>query len=164
MPSTLTPEPLELTSGAFEPGESIPMRHACHGENLSPPLTWNNPPDGTESFALVMDDPDAVDVVGYVWDHWLLYNIPPDLRALPEGVPPDPELTDGSLQGENSAGELGYGGPCPPSGQRHEYVFRLYALDTMLNLETGETKDAILKAIEGHVLAEAELVGAYTSP
>jgi len=156
--------PFELTSGAFEAEQPIPVRHACHGENLSPPLAWNQPPPGTESFVLVMEDPDAVGVVGFVWDHWLLFNVAADVRALSEGIPQDAELPDGSRQGQNSFNQLGYGGPCPPSGQTHGYVFTLYAVDTILELEGGAGKDEILGAIEGHILAQAQLVGLYTSP
>jgi hypothetical protein len=113
---------------------------------------------------LVMDDPDAVDVVGFVWDHWLLFNLPADVLALSEGVPRDAELPEGSRQGRNSSDQLGYGGPCPPSGETHSYVFTLYAVDTFLEFEEGVGKEDILRAIEGHVLAQAELVGLYTSP
>lgn len=163
-PPVSIPTQFELTSSAFEPDQPIPVRHACHGENLSPPLDWTQPPPGTQSLVLIMDDPDAVDVVGYVWDHWLLYNTPADVSSLAEGRPLDAELEDGSLQGQNSFKRLGYGGPCPPGGQTHAYVFTLYALDTILALEPGATKEQILEAIEGHVLAKSELVGTYTSP
>ncbi len=111
-----------------------------------------------------MDDPDAVDVVGYVYDHWLLFNLPAEVDALPEGVPQEPELPDGSLHGENSRKQTGYAGPCPPGGQTHRYVFTLYAVDTMLDLDAGATKDQIEAALEGHILAETELIGSYTSP
>jgi Raf kinase inhibitor-like YbhB/YbcL family protein len=154
----------QLTSPAFEDGGTIPVRHACHGEDRSPPLAWTEPPTGTQSFALLMDDPDAVDVVGFVWDHWVLYNLPPETRSLPEGLPPNPELPDGSRQGETSFRRIGYGGPCPPSGQTHAYGFRLYALDTHLALEPGATKDQVLEAMQGYVLDQAELIGRYTSP
>jgi Raf kinase inhibitor-like YbhB/YbcL family protein len=113
---------------------------------------------------LVMDDPDAVDVVGFIWDHWLLFNIPPDTLSLPEGLPADPELADGSRHGLNSFDEIGYGGPCPPGGQTHTYVFRLHALDISLDLEAGTRKADILVSIQGHILAQAELAGTYTSP
>lgn len=156
--------PLELTSSAFEAGQTIPTRHACHGENLSPPLAWSEPPAGTASFALVMDDPDAVPVAGFVWDHWVLFNIPSETLSLAEGIPGEATLTDGSRQGQNSSNRLGYGGPCPPGGQRHNYVFKLYAVDTSLDLEPGASKAEILQAMEGHILDQAELVGAYTSP
>ena len=105
-----------------------------------------------------------VPVAGFVWDHWLLFNIPADVRNLPEGVPGDGEFPDGSRHGKNSFNRLGYGGPCPPSGQTHQYKFTLYAIDTVLDLEPGATKDQLLFAIEGHILEEAQLVGVYTSP
>jgi len=156
--------PFELNSSAFQADQSIPVRHACHGEDLSPDLAWRQPPAGTQSFVLVMDDPDAVNVAGFVWDHWLLFNIPAETLSLPEGLPPDAELPDGSLHGQNSFKRAGYGGPCPPGGQTHHYVFTIYALDTLLALESGASKDEILAAIDGHVLGQAELVGRYTSP
>lgn len=160
----LQASPLELSSAAFEHKGPIPVRHACHGENLSPPLAWNQPPPGTVSYALIMDDPDAVPVAGFVWDHWLLFNLPAQVTSLAEGVPQEGELADGSRQGENSSNRLGYAGPCPPGGQTHGYVFRLYALDTTLDLPAGASKEEILQAMEGHILAQAELVGMYTAP
>ena len=163
-PPTQPPAPLALSSSAFQADQHIPVRHACHGENLSPPLAWTQPPPGTQSFALVMDDPDAVAVAGYVWDHWLLFNIPADVLSLPEGLPRDGELPDGSRQGMNSNNALGYGGPCPPGGQTHGYVFTLYALDTLLELNAGASKGQILEALDGHILDQAVLVGRYTSP
>ena len=111
-----------------------------------------------------MDDPDAVSVAGFVWDHWVLFNLPADIFSLPEGVPPDAELPDGSRHGQNSFKRLGYGGPCPPSGQTHHYVFTLYALDTQLELGAGASKDEILEGLDGHVLTQTQLVGLYTSP
>lgn len=157
-------KPFELTSTAFEANTFIPDRYACHGEKLSPPLAWSNPPPGTQSFVLVMDDPDAVGVVGFVWNHWLLFNLPADTLSLSEGVPPEVELPDGSRQGLNSSNQPGYGAPCPPSGQTHGYVITLYAVDTLLEIKPQAKKDAILQAIEGHILAQAQLVGRYPSP
>jgi Raf kinase inhibitor-like YbhB/YbcL family protein len=153
-----------LCCSSFNQDQPIPVRHTCHGEDLSPPLSWDNPPPGTQSFTLLMDDPDAVEVAGFVWDHWLLFNIPPEARSLPEGLPTDAHLSDGSRHGKNSFSELGYRGPCPPSGQTHRYVFRLYALDTLLDLDSGASKDQILEAMDEHVLARAQLDGLYTSP
>jgi Raf kinase inhibitor-like YbhB/YbcL family protein len=147
---------LQLTSNAFASGEPIPARYTCQGDDISPPVRWSNPPPGTETFVLFMDDPDGGD-----WVHWSLYNLPGTTASLSEAVPPDPELPDGSRQGQNSWGKLGYGGPCPPSGT-HQYVFRLYALDTLLDLEAGATKEALFKAVEGHVLAQTEIVGLYS--
>ena len=149
--------PFVLTSTAFAEGESIPRKYTCDGENISPPLQWRDVPEGTRSFALVADDPDAP---GGTWDHWLLYNLPAEARSLPEGVPPDAELSDSSRHGQNSWPQLGYGGPCPPSGT-HRYFFKLYALDTVLELDAGANKERLSQAMEGHVLAEAELMGTY---
>lgn len=148
----------ELTSSAFQPGGEIPRKHTCDGADVSPALAWSDPPAGTASFALVCDDPDAP---AGTWVHWVLYEVPASSRQLPEGVPPEPILKDGSRQGTNDFRKTGYGGPCPPRGSRHRYFFRLYALDTMLGLAPGKTKAALLKAMEGHVKGEAELVGRY---
>jgi hypothetical protein len=150
---------LELTSEAFGPQEAIPQRFTCDGEDISPPLSWSAPPDATRSFVLIMDDPDAP--MG-TWVHWVLFNVPSDERALPENVPAEEQLSDGSLHGKNSWGRSDYGGPCPPSGSTHRYVFKLYALDTQLDLEAGATKKQVLDAIDGHVLGYGELVGTYS--
>ena len=147
-----------LTSTAFEHENAIPVTHTCDGEDISPPLTWSDPPAGTTAFALIMDDPDAP---GGTWVHWVLYNLPAEARSLPPGVPTDAERSDGSRHGRNSWRRLGYGGPCPPGGT-HRYYFKLYALDTLLDLPTGATKDELLQAMEGHILAQAILMGTYT--
>ena len=149
----------ELTSSAFQAGGTIPRPHTCDGTDASPALTWSDPPPGTASFALVCDDPDAP--VG-TWVHWVLYELPPSARQLPEGVPTEPLLKDGSRQGTNDFKRTGYGGPCPPPGKPHRYFFRLYALDTSLRLAPGKTKAELLKAMEGHVKGQAELVGRYS--
>ncbi len=149
--------PFELTSSAFAHEAPIPVKYSCDGENISLPLAWIDPPEGTQSFALINDDPDAP--VG-VWIHWVLYNIPGDTRGLNEAVPAQGELGDGSQHGENSWGRWDYGGPCPPSGT-HRYFFKLYALDTVLELGAGADKETLLEAIEGHILAEAELMGTF---
>ena len=148
----------ELTSTAFAPGEPIPQKYTCDGEDISPPLQWSELPQGTQSLALICDDPDAP--VG-TWVHWVLYNLPAEARALPEAIPPDAELPDGSRHGQNSWRRLDYGGPCPPSGT-HRYFFKLYALDTVLDLKAGASKKQVLKAMEGHILAQAELMGVYS--
>ena len=150
--------PFELTSTAFAPGEPIPQKYTCDGEDISPPLQWSDPPQGTQSFALIADDPDAP--LG-TWVHWVLYNLPAETRALPEAVPPQAELPDGSRHGQNSWRRLDYGGPCPPSGT-HRYFFKLYALDTVLDLKAGANKKQVLKAMEGHILAQTELMGVYS--
>jgi Raf kinase inhibitor-like YbhB/YbcL family protein len=148
----------KLTSTTFDEGDPIPKEFSCDGEDISPPLQWTNPPEGTMSFALIADDPDAP--VG-TWVHWVLYNVPADARSLPAAFPLDAEFPDGSRSGENSWGRLGYGGPCPPGGT-HRYFFKLYALDLMLDLAAGATKEQLLNAMEGHILAESELMGTYT--
>lgn len=148
----------ELTSTAFAQGDPIPAKYTCDGQDISPPLGWSDPPEGTRSFALINDDPDAP--VG-TWDHWVLYNLPSEARSLPEAVSSDAELPDGSRNGQNSWRRLGYGGPCPPSGT-HRYFFKLYALDTALGLDPGAGKQQVLTAMEGHILGQAELMGVYS--
>ncbi len=148
---------LQLSSPAFKMGETIPKVYTCDGEDRSVPLSWTEPPAGTRSFALIADDPDAP--MG-TWVHWVLYNIPASTRSLPEGISAAATLPDGSLHGKNSWQRLGYGGPCPPRGT-HRYFFKLYALDTVLTLRAGATKEELLKAIAGHILAQAELMGVY---
>ncbi|MDA2933605.1 YbhB/YbcL family Raf kinase inhibitor-like protein [Acidobacteria bacterium AH-259-D05] len=149
--------PFQLTSTSFNAGEHIPRKYSCDGEDVSPPLTWSDAPKGTESLALIVDDPDAP--VG-TWVHWVLYNLPAKIHALPEGISPDAELADGGRHGTNSWGRLGYGGPCPPGGT-HRYFFKLYALDMVLDLAVGSDKEQLLKAMEGHTLAQTELMGRY---
>ncbi|HYR95450.1 MAG TPA: YbhB/YbcL family Raf kinase inhibitor-like protein [Candidatus Binatus sp.] len=148
----------EITSTAFGQGESIPRKHTCDGEDVSPPLAWKDPPPATKSFALICDDPDAP---SRTWVHWVLYGVPPTTHALPEGVKPSPTLEDGSRQGRNDFGKTGYGGPCPPRGGPHRYFFRLYAVDRPIDLPPAATKADVLKAIEGHTLGQAELMGRY---
>ena len=144
-----------LMSSAFLQDDPIPATYSCDGENISPRLTWTHPPDGTVSFALIFDDPDAP--VG-TWVHWVLFNIPAEARLLPEDVGPDPTL---GVHGSNSWNSIGYGGPCPPSGE-HRYFFKLYALDRILDLEVGANKEQVLQAMEGHILAQSELMGTYS--
>jgi len=146
---------LLLTSTAFNNGESIPGRFTCVGENISPPLQWNEPPAGTRSLALIMDDPDAP---SGDWVHWVILHISAETRSLAENLKPD---SSSIIFGENSAGESVYGGPCPPSGTHH-YVFRLYALDIVLPLDTSANKSQVLNAMDGHVLAFGELIGLFT--
>ena len=148
----------ELKSSAFKAGETIPRKHTCDGQDLSPPLAWTEPPPGTRSFALVCDDPDAP---AGTWVHWVLYGVPSSASSLPEGVRPAPVLDDGSRQGTNDFRRTGYGGPRPPRGAPHRYSFRLYALDVVLALAPGATKAALMKAVEGHTLGQAELMGRY---
>ncbi|MCS6318368.1 MAG: YbhB/YbcL family Raf kinase inhibitor-like protein [Nitrospira sp.] len=150
--------PFELTCSAFKDGEPIPKRHTCEGEDLSPPLRWNHPPAGTRSFVLIVDDPDAP---GHIWVHWVLYNIPLDLRGLAEGIPPQETLPNEARQGLNDSQEIGYGGPCPPPGKPHRYYFKLYALDVELALKSRATKAHVVDAMKGHVLAETYLMGQF---
>ncbi len=149
---------LSLTSTAFTEGGTIPRDHTCDGADRSPPLSWSGVPAGTAVFALICDDPDAP--VG-TWDHWVIWDIPGDLTGLPEGVAPLDTLPDGARQGRNGWGTNGYRGPCPPRGKPHRYFFRLYALDASPGLRAGATKGQLLHAMEGHILAEAELMGRY---
>ncbi len=149
-----------ITSSAFAEGAEIPINYTCDGQNFSPPLDWNQVPAGTVSFALIMDDPDAG---GYT--HWVIFNLPPDTRGLPEAVPKDEELASGALQGKIGSGGIGYPigyfGPCPPKGSPHHYCFILYALDTSLGLDAGASKGQVLQAMEGHILAQSQLIGIY---
>ncbi len=149
---------IQLTSPAFEHGEMIPDRYTCNGQDISPALNWAGVPEGAGSLALICDDPDAP--MG-IWVHWVIYNIPAKTKGLPEDVSASKAtLKNGAIQGTNSWGRIGYGGPCPPSGT-HRYFFRLYAVDTSLDLKPGATKAQLLKAMEGHILAECELMGRY---
>lgn len=149
---------LKLESQAFKQEAFIPSQHTCEGKDVSPFLSWSGTPAGTKSLALIMDDPDAP--VG-TWVHWVLYNIPADTSSLSEGVPTQETLPNGAKQGVNDFRKTGYGGPCPPPGAPHRYFFKLYALDTELNLPAGSTKQTLLKAMTNHVLAETHLMGKY---
>ena len=149
---------LTVLSSAFQEGDKIPAKYTCEGQDVSPPLAWSEPPAGTRSLALIVDDPDAP---GGVFTHWLLFNIPPDSRELPEAVPAQAELDSGALQGKTDFGRTGYGGPCPPPGRPHRYQFTLYALDQPLDLEGGASKKQLLSAMEGHILAQGQLTGTY---
>jgi hypothetical protein len=148
---------LELTSPAFSDGQTVPPQYTCDGRDVSPPLKWSNPPDGTASYALVMDDPDAP---GGTWDHWVLYNVGADKTGLSEALPKTKHPGHGMAQGRNSWRKFGYGGPCPPSG-RHRYIFKLYALDEKMDLKPGLDKGRLLRKIKGHVLDQAELMGYF---
>jgi Raf kinase inhibitor-like YbhB/YbcL family protein len=149
---------MNLKSSAFFSNQSIPRKYTCDGPDLSPPLEWSGVPDGTHTFALIVDDPDAP---AGTWVHWVVYDLPGESRTLPEGVSTTETLPRGGAQGRNNFGRIGYGGPCPPPGRPHRYVFKLYALDARVNLPPGATKAVLLKAIEGHIKTEAQLVGAY---
>jgi Raf kinase inhibitor-like YbhB/YbcL family protein len=149
---------MEITSTSFEEGKTIPRKHTCDGPDVSPPLAWSGVPEGAQSLALIADDPDAP--MG-TWVHWVLYDLPKDTRSLPEGVQSTETLAGGGAQGSNDFGRIGYGGPCPPPGRPHRYFFKFYALDSRVNLPPGADKDTLLKAMEGHILADAQLVGTY---
>ena len=148
---------MEITSSAFQNEGMVPTKYTCDGEDISPPLSWSDLPESTQSLALISDDPDAP--MG-TWVHWVIYNIPPSEKGFHENISKEKKLSNGSLQGITDFKRVGYGGPCPPGGT-HRYYFKLYALNTKLNLEAGATKKQLLQAIEGHVLAQAELMGKY---
>ena len=148
---------MELKSSVFEAGGIIPKKYTCDGPDVSPPLSWSDVPAGTKSLALIADDPDAP--MG-TWVHWVSWNIPPTARALEEDVPKRDTLPNGMKQGTTDFRSIGYGGPCPPSGT-HRYFFKLYALDTILNLPPSATKKDLEKATQGHLLAKTELMGKY---
>ncbi len=151
----------DITSAAFASGDEIPKRYTCEGDDVSPPLSWTNMPDGAKSLVLIVDDPDAPDPKAprMTWVHWVLYNIPPNTISLLEAVKPE-AYPSGARDGQNDWGQPGYRGPCPPIG-RHRYFHKLYALDNVLPDLATPTKSALEKAMEGHVLAKAELVGTY---
>jgi Raf kinase inhibitor-like YbhB/YbcL family protein len=148
----------DLTSAAFSPGETVPKKFTCDGPDVSPQLKWNNPPGNTQSFALIMDDPDAP---AGTWVHWVLFDLPANARELLEGVAKEDQLSSGARHGRNDFGKVGYGGPCPPPGKPHRYFFKLYALDAKLGLKAGATKANVERAMKGHILAQAELIGQY---
>ena len=149
---------LHLTATSFADGQPIPRRHAFDDQDLSPALQWSGVPPATKSLALICDDPDAS--VG-TWVHWVIYDLPPTTPGLDEGVSKSPELANGAKQGVNDYKRIGYGGPCPPPGKPHRYFFKLYALDMKPDLKPGLTKKDLLKAMDGHVLAEGQLMGTY---
>ncbi len=149
---------LRLTTTAFPNGGAIPEKFTCDGPDVSPLLAWSEPPARTQAFALIMDDPDAP---AGTWVHWVIYDLPAAANGLPENVPKQPELENGAHQGRNDFRKTGYGGPCPPAGKPHRYFFRLYALDSATRLKPGASKAELEKAMKGHILAQAELMGQY---
>jgi Raf kinase inhibitor-like YbhB/YbcL family protein len=151
--------PLELKSLDFTAGGNIPKQFTCDGADLSPALEWTAPPAATQSFALIADDPDAP--MG-TWVHWVIFDLPAKLRALPQNFPKTEQSADGSRQGRNDFRKIGYGGPCPPPGKAHRYFFKLYALDAKLNLKPGATKKDVERAMQGHILAQGEYMGRYS--
>ena len=149
---------LELSSPAFAANADIPRKYTCDGPDLSPPLRWTAPPTQAKGLALIADDPDAP---GGTWVHWVIYAIPVETRELPEAVKKVGALPSGARQVRNDFGKLGYGGPCPPKGPAHRYVFTLYALDSPLSLKSGITKADLLKLMDRHILDKAKLIGRY---
>ena len=148
----------ELRSSAFQHNLSIPAKYTCDGANVSVPLSWRDAPKEANSFALIVDDPDAP--VG-IWVHWVLYDLPAGSHSLGEAIPNQETLGNGAKQGVNDFEKVGYVGPCPPRGPSHRYFFKLYALDRMTELKPRATKQQLLDAMNKHILAEAELVGIY---
>lgn len=148
---------ITLSSAALLDGK-VPREYTCDGNDVSPPLRWNATPHGTRSFALFVTDPDAP---GGDFTHWVLFNLPAGSRGVPPGVAPEAQLSDGSRQGRNDFGKVGYGGPCPPRGNPHRYVFTLYALDSTLDTTAGSSRSQVESAMNGHVLNHAELTARY---
>ena len=149
---------ISISSDVFENGGMLSSEYTCDGSDVSPGLSWNGIPAGTQSIALIADDPDAP---GKTWVHWVIYNIPANSTDLPAAVPKNKTLDDGSLQGKNDFGRIGYNGPCPPPGKSHRYFFKVYALDATLSLKSGATKSQVEAAMSGHILAQGEMVGKY---
>jgi Raf kinase inhibitor-like YbhB/YbcL family protein len=148
---------MKLESPVFLANELIPSQYTCDGQDISPPLDWDEPPLATKSLVLICDDPDAP---RKTWVHWVVYNLPSETRSLPENISPSNPLPKGGLQGINDFGKVAYGGPCPPSGT-HRYFFKLYALDRVLEIKVGATKTQIEQAMKDHILAQSELIGRY---
>jgi len=150
-----------LSSKAFDDGEGIPTKYTCEGDDISPPLTWSNSPAGTQSFALILEDPEDATAPGGVFAHWIIFNIPPDICELPENIQAKGDMFGVVQEGGNDFGKNGYGGPCPDGSGLHKYRFTLYALNQTLSLEAGISKQQVLDNIQGHILAQAELRGVY---
>ncbi|HEY3249967.1 MAG TPA: YbhB/YbcL family Raf kinase inhibitor-like protein [Ignavibacteria bacterium] len=149
---------IKIKSAVFEEGGMIPKKYTCDGENISPPLSWADAPDGTKTYALICDDPDAP---AGTWVHWVMYNMPANTKELSEAVSAKKNIDNGAIQGINDFRKTGYGGPCPPGGT-HRYFFKIYALNTSLDLRGDVTKDQLLSAMSGHILAEGQLMGKYS--
>jgi hypothetical protein len=147
-----------LTSRSFQPDGNIPKKYTYDGEDISPDLSWDGAPAGTETWTLIVDDPDAP---GRTFTHWTVYNIPGTVTGFEEGMSAFEIVKTGAFQGKNDFGQVGYGGPCPPPGKAHHYHFRLYALDRILDIPSGLAKNTVLNAMKGHVLDETEIVGLY---
>jgi Raf kinase inhibitor-like YbhB/YbcL family protein len=147
-----------VTTTSFRSGGPIPKKFTCDGEDISPALSWTDPPTGTKGLAVIVDDPDAP---AGTWVHWVLYDLPAETHNLPEGTPKDRSLPGGAQQGRNDFGKIGYNGPCPPRGTVHRYFFKLYALNSKTGLNPGATKSEFERAMKGHILAQAELIGKF---
>jgi Raf kinase inhibitor-like YbhB/YbcL family protein len=150
---------MTVSSPAFKEGDRVPVKYTADGDNVSPELSWSGAPSNTKCFAVICEDPDTPS--GKIWTHWVLFNIPADKTSLPERAPTDKELSDGSRQGKNDFGKIGFGGPDPPGGKPHRYFFNVYALDTKFDLSAGATRQQVLDAMKGHILAEGQLIGQY---
>ena len=150
---------IEITvlSAAFVMGAVIPNEHTC-SKGISPPLSWSQVPTGTKSIAVLCDDPDAP---SGDWVHWVLFNLPPDLQQLEAHVPRSPNLPNGAIQGINDYHRNGYDGPCPPPGKKHRYFFKIFALDTRLELDSSARKEDLVEAMQGHILAKGALMGLF---
>ena len=149
---------LTLTSTAFKEGSEIPIVYTCDGQDISPPLTWSEAPANTKTFVLIVDDPDAP---GGVFTHWVLFNLPSNIKQVEENIPSQQRLSNGALQGKNGFGNIGYGGPCPPRGPAHHYRFAVYAIDRTLDIAAGASKQKVIDAMKGHVVAQGQLTGTY---
>jgi Raf kinase inhibitor-like YbhB/YbcL family protein len=152
------PATIKLTSPAFKEGETIPVQYTGDGMDNSPAMKWSNLPNGTASLVLLCEDPDAS---SDTWVHWVIYNLPADSKGLDEALPKDATLKNGTLQGKNDFKKTGYNGPAPPKGPAHRYYFKLYALDIKLDLAADASRDQVVKAMAGHILARGELMGKY---
>jgi Raf kinase inhibitor-like YbhB/YbcL family protein len=153
-----SPSKIELKTSSFTPGGFIPKRFTCEAADISPALSWTDPPAGTQSFAIIEDDPDAP---SGTFVHWLVYDLPAAYRRLPEGLSGDDQMAGGGRQGTNDFSRTGYNGPCPPRGQAHRYFIRFYALDVKINLRPAATRSELDAAMQGHILAQAELMGRF---
>jgi len=149
---------INVRSDSFADGQPIPQKYTCDGEDISPPVRWDSAPDGTKSFALICDDPDAP---SGTWVHWVIYDLPATIKELPEAIQANEEVLSGARQGTNDFRRLGYGGPCPPKGNAHRYYFKLYALDIVINLKAGATKSDVENAMKGHIVGEGKIMGSY---
>jgi Raf kinase inhibitor-like YbhB/YbcL family protein len=149
---------MQVSSAAFKNGQPIPADYTCDGKNISPPLSWSSAPAGTESFAVIADDPDAPKGI---WTHWVVFNLASDTYELPENASKSPATLGNAKQGANDFKNIGYGGPCPPAGKQHRYFFKVYALNTTLDLKPGATKQEVEAAMAGHILAQGMTMGTY---